>query len=353
MQVKHVPSLFAPKQKCFGLFCTMISAFMLLLSGCGAGSGQQSLSSSMAQAEGYSEIALYDDVISEENGLIPEAAETVPVAGEKKIIRNGSMDLQADDVAEAYQKYLAEVSALGGYEFSKNFSTSNSYQYLNVTLKIPAEHLDTCMNIAADSDYFKIINSSVSADDVTSQYTDTSIRLQTKRATLEKYYDMLAQATTMEQIIMLQQEIDTLTADIESFEGMLKLWDSQVKESTLSLYIQQSSDPNHIVKDIDWKILNIETMGALIQNIFLRVSSGIITLIQWVIILIIGVSPILLVIAAVVILICLLVKRRKKAQKNRPPSSIPNPTVNSVSSSESEQETLPPQNQESPSNPDQ
>ncbi|MDN5378307.1 MAG: hypothetical protein PWQ76_562 [Clostridiales bacterium] len=235
----------------------------------------------------------------------------------KKIIKNASLDIEAKNVTEAYQKLLEYITAQGGYEFSQNLSNNSDYATINAVVKIPADKLDGALKYAEECG--KVINVNTYTNDITSEYTDTELRLENKRKALQKYYDFYAKATTMEELVAIQAQIDQLTADIESYEGLLKMWNSQIDESTITILIKEASDPNKIPEDIEWNSISFSTMGKLIRNGFFAVVNGIVSFIQWAVIIIASASPIIAIGAVVWFAVTKLLKSRRSKKKPAPP----------------------------------
>lgn len=277
----------------------------------GAPSGSQNNSMDMAPMEPMPAPGMTEEFSPEY--FDSNSASTV--SQNKKIIKNGSLDMTAKDVEDAYGKLLQYVQAKGGYEFNRSLQGNSSYKSLRVVFKVPPTELDGIMAYAGDCG--EVINTRTSTDDITADYTDIEIRLGTKKKALEKYYGFLANASTMEEIIMLQQQIDQLTADIESYEGRIRLWNSQISESTLEILIKQEDDPNKIPEDIEWNSISLSTMGKMMKNGFVSVINGIVSVFQWLVIAIVTASPILVPAAIIVILIV------RKHRKNKTPKEKP------------------------------
>ncbi len=227
----------------------------------------------------------------------------------RKIIKNGSVDLETDDVVKAYADILAFAKQNGGYEFKHTRAARSNYITITAQIKIKPEKLDALMDFAGNAAV--IINSSTTSDDITDDYYDAQIRLESKKKSLEKYYEFLAQARNVDETLKLQNEINNLTEEIEALEGKLKMWDEQVSESTLSLTLSQVSDPSKPKKKVNWSAMSFSDMGTLIKNGFISVSNVLIAIFQWVLIIVIAASP-LIVIAVIVYLID---RRRRKAKE--------------------------------------
>lgn len=262
----------------------------------------------------------YDDSYSgyDNADLMSEAKENESASSdtalkeERKIIQNASLDIEAPDAAGLYNQIAAYGNELGGYEYSYNISHYEDYSIIRAVIKVPPKSLNSFIHFVGDNG--KIINSSMSSEDITDNYYDTKTRLETKRKSLERYYELLGDADTIEEIVFLQSTIDSITLEIESFEGRLKLWNSLVNMATIDIYIRQYNDPVKIRKDIDWNTLTFDDMGYLIKQGFVTISNAIISVLQWILIAAAAGSP-LLVIALCVFLIA---RRRKKNQRKKP-----------------------------------
>ena len=226
----------------------------------------------------------------------------------KKIVKSARLDIEVIDAKETYAAILGWTKEHGGYEFSQTTSVSGGYNVVTANIKISPGHLDDLVNfIDEQSD---VINRNVSAEDITDAYVDTDIRLKAMHASLDAYYNLLGTATSVEDVLSVQRTIDNITAEIESLQGRLNLWDRQVDESTLSINIREKADPVKFKKDIDWKSLSFSDMGVMIRYGFMSVWNTVVAIVQWAIIIVISILPILIICGAIILVIRL--RRRKK-----------------------------------------
>jgi hypothetical protein len=151
----------------------------------------------------------------------------------------------------------------------------------------------------------------MNSEDITDSYYDATIRLETKRKSLESYFGMLANAKTTDEVLKIQRIIDGITEEIEALEGRLRMWSSRVDMATVNLYIRQDNDPIQIRKEISWNTLSLDDMGYLIKHGFYSVTNTIVSLLQWIVVILVGYSPLWLILAAAVILFFVLKKRRR------------------------------------------
>ncbi len=307
------------------LFAGIFMAVLILITSCGSSSNSKSSQFTTGAGEYLAETTRNLDNLEAGDAIITTTAAegfsktssdlSAKQNPNKKIIKNANLDIEAKNVTEAYHKLLEYITAQGGYEFSQNLSNNSDYATINAVVKIPPDKLDGALKYAEECG--KVINVSTYTNDITSEYTDTELRLENKRKALEKYYDFYSKATTMEELVAIQAQIDQITADIESYEGLLKMWNSQIDESTLTILIKEASDPNKIPEDIEWNSISFKTMGKLIRNGFLAVVNGIVSFIQWAVIIIASASPVIAIGAVAWFGGVKLFKSRKAKQKQK------------------------------------
>ena len=213
----------------------------------------------------------------------------------------------------------------GGKEISvsKSNDSYGKYDYINIEaeLKIAPEKLNDFIALAEKTD--KVTSSEVSSNDVTQEYYDIKLRLDTKKEALKSYYKLLKEASTIEEALEVQRYITDLTAEIESMEGMLKYYDSKVDLSTIHLTIRQQ-DKLHVgaEDDFEWDSLSFKDFITLIKNGFLSVVNFLWSLLLWLIIIIFAISPLLLI--AGIVFFAIRRYRKKHPKKPKATAAVPN-----------------------------
>ena len=227
--------------------------------------------------------------------------EMAPQAAQKKIIRNASAFIESDDANHTYEKISDYAVQGGGYEFSVSNNKNGENTTIDLVLKIPAQNLDNFIENLKECG--EIINLDISAEDITDRYTDTQIRLSTMKKSLEKYYGFLENSKTTAEMLDIQREINNLTSEIEALEGKLNLWNKQIQESTVKINIREKNDITRYNGTIKWNALKISDMGTLIKVGFVKVTSTILAVIQWIVIIMISCIPLLILVAVVLAIV--------------------------------------------------
>lgn len=229
----------------------------------------------------------------------------------RKIVKNANLDLEAKDVLTTYNEILAFVTENGGYETYRTQQTSNLIIIVDAQFKIKPEKIDALIefiDIRCD-----IIRNDTSTEDITNAYYDAQTRLATKELALDKYYEYLNDAKNIDESLKVQSEINSLTLEIESLKGQIKLWDSLLAESTISIHLRQLTDPVEQKREINWSTLSWEDMGYLMQAGVTGLLNIIVSALQWLAIVLVVTAPIWII--ALVVIWLVLRNSKKKRRK--------------------------------------
>ncbi len=217
----------------------------LVLAGCGASKAAGGASDSMAASEpetGYWSNNSKSDDSYDEDGYDAEgepAAASDPASRPVKMIYNGYMEMQTQDFDAAASGIEALVRELGGYFQQSSVSNrgSSSYRYGSYTIRIPAAQFETFFQRAGQLCHVTYTNTT--ADDVSESYYDTEARLETARIKLERLQQLLAKATSMEDIITIESAISETEWDIENLSGTLRHYDALVDYATINVELSE------------------------------------------------------------------------------------------------------------------
>lgn len=234
---------------------------------------------------------------------------------EKKIIKNADISLRSEDVSGCYQNLLDFAKKNGGYESSCQIRNYGDYDYITAVIKILPQNLDVFLNYAGES--ATLMSRNVYSDDISSQYYDSVTRLNTLRKSLEKYYEFLESTTTVKDMLTVQNEINNLTLQIESYEGQIKYWSSMVAEATVSITIDPIIPDAPVIeqREINWTTLSLDDMIYLLKSGFMNVINVIVTFVQWIVIIFVSALPVIVILGIVVIIIIISHRRRVRIKK--------------------------------------
>lgn len=155
---------------------------------------------------------------------------------ERKIVKNGDISFETNDIAATRQKILATLKSLGGYVVEDKESTNNEENRKDYTLNvsIPANNFDKLLSFVSSS-ADKIDSKNISITDVTTNYIDIATRLENKKILEERYLDLLKKASKISDLLEIENKLTEIRSDIESTQGKLNYLNKQVLYSSLNI----------------------------------------------------------------------------------------------------------------------
>lgn len=232
--------------------CLLICVFMVLslFAGCGA-SSEASDTATVEMNTMESADAAEEEIAVEESGWMTtasqsEAAEPTAesdMAVTDKIIYTADLSVETREFDKAVAAletmiaecggYIQDSSVVGDTWYNEDGTTSVVNRYAWYTLAVPVESFEAFLKQTGEIG--NVTSESRSADNITSQYTDTEARLASLEVQEERLLAMMEEATDIESLIALEERLSEVTYEIESYERTLQDWDRQVAYSTVTV----------------------------------------------------------------------------------------------------------------------
>ncbi|TPE44416.1 DUF4349 domain-containing protein [Pontibacter mangrovi] len=158
---------------------------------------------------------------------------------ERKLIKEGSIEFETDDLNATRQTIIKAVEKYKGYISSDQEFNSPERESNTVIARVPADSFDSFLQDATkgvkrfDSKEIKVI-------DVTTEFLDVQARLKTKKELENRFLDLLKQAKNVTEMLEIEKQLGELRSDIESMEGRLNYLQNQVSYSTLTITFYKS-----------------------------------------------------------------------------------------------------------------
>lgn len=201
----------------------------------------------------------------QENTAAPMVADVVaPDSADKKVIKNGDLNLKVDSVDKASGEIVRIAKNNGGDVFSSNVYNYNNIKSGTVIVKVPVANFEKTF-----SDIKKVaalvVQESISGQDVTEEYVDLQAQLKNKQAEEQQYLEIMKQAQKISDILEVTQQLSQVRGEIESLQGRLKFLSSQTDMASISANL--SEDPSITVVDSwrPWQIVK-DAVNSLIKK---------------------------------------------------------------------------------------
>lgn len=160
-----------------------------------------------------------------------------------KIIKNGDIQLEVPTLEPAKLKVDSILDKYGGYYEHEQFNSYQKKRSYSFRIRVPYSKFDPLIS-ELESGMGRLKSKNIAADDVTLEYKDLNIRMKNNLAYLNQYKVILKKATSVKDILEVQEKLRTIEEEIDSKKGRLAYLDSKVALSTLNLELTEPAIAN-------------------------------------------------------------------------------------------------------------
>jgi len=178
---------------------------------------------------------------SSENPVAPGS-----VGQSAKIEASGTVDLTVGK--GKIHAALGELSGLAAGD--DGFVSSTQAQYgtassgtptATIVLQVPEPSFAAV--VTQVQRFGKATSVSTSSSDVTGQYVDLQARIDAAEASRQQYLTIMTHATSIGDILAVQNQIDSIQSDIEQMQGQLQVLDNETTYGSLTVNVTQTGPP--------------------------------------------------------------------------------------------------------------
>jgi hypothetical protein len=174
--------------------------------------------------------------------LAPTGSTPLKYGENVKLIYTAYINLQTTEFEKAELQLVELVTASEGYFEASyvdrgSYYAEESYRYGSYTIRVPAEKYEAFLSAVGENCHVVSLNKTTT--DVGTEYFDTEARLNTLKAKQERLLALLNQATTMSDIIELENSLSNTQYEIDMYASTLNRYDSLVGYSTVQVSLEE------------------------------------------------------------------------------------------------------------------
>lgn len=293
------------------LFALLLAAFLLagMLTACGGSKATDSYNGGVAMDMEAPETGAVDKGIYES---VADSSTATEQLTDQKLIKTVEIRAETEDMDALLSQLAEQIRSLGGYTEYQNIYNGGYNYYRSrsaeLTIRIPAEKLDSFLNHVADCS--NVISKTESVDDITLQYVDTTSRMEALQAEHDRLVELMAKAENLADLLTIEERLTEVRYQLERITSSLRVMDNQVAYATIELHIEEVEVYTEVEDPSVWQRVatgftdNLKDLGDALVDLFVWVVTY---------------SPQLLIFAGVIVLIVWLCKRALGRRK--PPKS--------------------------------
>jgi len=161
----------------------------------------------------------------------PAGPAPAPGGSKRLMVYTANYEVIVASVKDTVASFLKKVEELGGYLESR--------ENARVSVRVPAARFQDLLALMPS--FGLVAREELQALDVTKEYTDLSLRLDTAEKSRERLVALLARADKVEDILRIESEVRRLTEEIERLKGEIRLLSDRIAYSTLSVLFRSSA----------------------------------------------------------------------------------------------------------------
>ena len=290
---------------------TLLLVLLLLLAGCSASS--KSVSMEMAMPEmAPMEAPMMDEMKNSISANSVAGSVSAPVQTGQKLIRKVNIDAETEDLETLLGSLTSQIRALDGYIEQQELYNGSSYssyrsRSANLTIRIPAENLDSF--IGQVKDVSNVVSYNESQDDVTLTYVSTESRIKALETEQDRLLELLSKAENMSDLLEIEARLTDVRYELENVTSQLRVLANKVDYATVYLYVSQVKVYTEVEELTVW-----QRIGSGFKQNLVEIGEDAEDFFVW----FVTYSPQLIVIAAVAVVAVALLRRGLKKRKATP-----------------------------------
>ena len=153
------------------------------------------------------------------------------------IIATASVTIQTKTYDAFSAALKAMLKAMGGYTNSYDEWNYDSDRRASVVARVPSQKLDAFLDSLEENG--TVTNRSVATADVTDEMIETGSKKEALKNEEAALLDILKKATTVEDIIRVQDRLSYVRADLQSYSQKLQSLQNRVNYSTVNIEVRE------------------------------------------------------------------------------------------------------------------
>ena len=195
---------------------------------------------------------------TDQNGKLAERTQSTNKASKNttlasKVVSTGTISLSVSSgrIDDSITTLTTLAARQGGFVASSRViaGTSGSPARGVITLRVPQRRFSTL--VAAVQKVGRTTSVVTNSTDVTSQYVDYESQISALEASRAQYLSIMAKATTIDEILAVQNQLNTIEVELQQLEGQRNVLDNEAAYGTLTIKLNQHSGSMHVRSGIN------------------------------------------------------------------------------------------------------
>jgi len=160
-------------------------------------------------------------------------SETTAINENRMMVYSVTLEMSVKNLDEARKNISQEIKNYSGYIVRE----SDNY----ISTRIPSEKMDDFVNTIKKLGKTESVTKT--GTDITDQYLDDTIRLESLKNVRGRYLALLEKANAVIEILSIEKELERINTEIEVLEGRIKASEMRVAYSNITIRYKEPVRP--------------------------------------------------------------------------------------------------------------
>ncbi|WP_339228505.1 DUF4349 domain-containing protein [Oceanobacillus sp. FSL K6-2867] len=230
---------------------------------------------------------------------------------DRKIIYTANLQIEVKNYQQSFNAIESQVIDRGGYIVDSNMQgyAENDSATGHVTVRIPQAQFREFIQIVEDGSS-KVLESSISGQDVTEEFIDLESRLKSKGVVEERLLSFMEQAEKTGDLLTISGDLAKVQGEIEEIKGRMNYLENRTDLATVTIYMEENNVTISGMSEGEldtWEKAKQQFLNSI--NFLLAVFSGIFVFF-------IGNMPVFILLGIIAIISFFIYKRIRKNSRN-------------------------------------
>lgn len=188
---------------------------------------------------------------AEQSGSAQEETVEQSLPDGRMIARDAEVGVAVEDIEPAAATVRATAVAAAGWVVSEEVhpdgSTDTYDGHAVLVVSVPSESMDATLTDLAPIG--RVMHSTITSLDVTADYTDTTARIETLEASIDRLRGLMEEASGIEDIVALERELAQREADLDALRAHAEGLETDVARSTITVSLYEV-DPEESLAEV-------------------------------------------------------------------------------------------------------
>ena len=170
---------------------------------------------------------------------------------DRLVIRQANLSIVSEDVQNSVEAITDYAEKVKGFVVNVELWDLEDSPRAEIVVRVPADILMDAITFIREQG-IRVVNQTVSGEDVTEEFVDNEARLKNLEASEEQFAAIMKRAGKIEEVLAVQRELESVRGRIESLKARQKYLTQSADMSKITVNIATDEKKLPVVEEDQW-----------------------------------------------------------------------------------------------------